>query len=598
MSDSPISPKIEFVNNKRYLIFLIVTLVGFTAIYQVRPFVNDLQFLWISIPTYSILPGFLTIYSAILAKKLFKQKDYQAKAFLFFALGSLSWLIAEQIWLMYDQVWTGEPFPSEADIFYILSYPLFTLFLFLSINPILKSISRKAWMFAIGLSSALLFPSITFAYDDLQGEPSLAIIIGVLYPILASIKLVPAIVGILYLTRQGANFSWMLVLFGLIVYSVADTFFLFSEIEGTYFDGHPVDLVYVYAFILLIFSLFVRLKFAELSSSKNKAMFFSETIQFETITKLGIPLTLAIFSLIIFIIFTQNTFGQSDSETTNGVIGIEIAGILAVFIIIVIILNRNISKLVQLRTDELIRQNENLEEIVQEKTQEVRKSERLSAIGELSGRLAHDLRNPLSVIKMSLDLIEQNSSDKKISDPDVNKRIHMIQQNVDRIAHQVNDVLDFVRNSPLKLTQISIKELVENSSKKVKFPENVKIQISGNDKKIYCDPIKIDAVFVNLLLNSIQELSNGGSIEVKIQSKENFVIIDFVDSGKGIPDEYIQKIFEPLYTTKQKGTGLGLSSCKNIAEQHLGAISITNNPTTFSVSIPANLDKIIGKNPS
>ncbi len=399
------------------------------------------------------------------------------------------------------------------------------------------------------------------------------------------------------MTRQGANFSWMLVLFGLIVYSVADTFFLFAEIEGTYYDGHPVDLVYVYAFILLIFSLIVRLKFAELPSSENKAMFFSETVQFDTITKLGIPLTLAIISLVIFIGLIQITVIESNENLSTRIIGIEIAAILSVFIIIVLILNRNISKLVQLRTDELVKQKDNLEEIIEEKTKEILKAERLSAIGELSGRLAHDLRNPLSVIKMSIDLMEKNSHDKKLSDPQVTKRIDLIQKSVDRIAHQVEDVLDFVRNSPLKLTQISVKELVENSVKRLNVPNYIKIKIPDNDEQIYCDPIKMDAVFTNLLINSIQELPNGGNIKVDINRKDTFVSIDFIDSGKGISEDELEKIFEPLYTTKQQGTGLGLSSCKNIIEQHLGSLSVKNNPTTFTVTIPNNLDKLTEQKP-
>ena len=583
--------KTKFVNNKRFLLLLIITLVGFTAIYQVRPFVNDMQFLWISIPTYSVLPALLTIYSTVLTRKLQKQNDYQAKAFLFFAIGSAMWFIAEQIWLMYDQIWEGEPFPSEADIFYIASYPLFTVFLFLSIKPILKSISKNAWLFSIGLSFAFLIPSITYAYDDLQGEPSLAVIIGVLYPILASVKLVPAIVGILYLTRRGANFSWMLILFGLIVYSVADTFFLFAEIEGTYYDGHPVDLIYVYAFILLIFSLIVRMNISNIPS-ENKGMFFSENIQFETITKLGIPLTMAIISLIIFISFVEATFIGSDENISTINIGIGIAAVLCIFIIIVLLLNRNISKLVQLRTDELVKQKDNLEELVAEKTQEVIKSERLSAIGELAGRLAHDLRNPLSVMKMSLDLIKQNPSDTNLYDPDVTKRLDLIEKSVDRIAHQVDDVLDFVRISPLKLVHTSVHELVENSIQKINVPNYVQVKISDSDAKIYCDPIKLDAVFVNLLTNSLHEITNGGRIKINISQKGSAVIVEFVDSGRGILEENLEKIFDPLFTTKQKGTGLGLSSCKNIMEQHMGTITVKNNPTTFTITLPVNPEKL------
>ena len=81
-------------------------------------------------------------------------------------------------------------------------------------------------------------------------------------------------------------------------------------------------------------------------------------------------------------------------------------------------------------------------------------------------------------------------------------------------------------------------------------------------------------------------MPQGGTIEIKIKSDSDNVVIDFIDSGIGIPNEFLDKIFEPLFTTKQKGTGLGLASCKNIIEQHYGKISVHNNPTTFTIRLP------------
>lgn len=96
----------------------------------------------------------------------------------------------------------------------------------------------------------------------------------------------------------------------------------------------------------------------------------------------------------------------------------------------------------------------------------------------------------------------------------------------------------------------------------------------------------MEAVFINVVMNSIQAMSNGGTLTIKINLINDFVEIDFIDTGDGIPEESIGKIFEPLFTTKQKGTGLGLASCKNIVEQHHGQISVKNNPITFTIQIP------------
>jgi len=84
-------------------------------------------------------------------------------------------------------------------------------------------------------------------------------------------------------------------------------------------------------------------------------------------------------------------------------------------------------------------------------------------------------------------------------------------------------------------------------------------------------------------------MHEGGKIEIKINEKDNMVILEFADSGKGISDNDLEKVFEPLFTTKQKGTGLGLASCRNIVDQHQGKISVKNNPTTFTIKLPKSL---------
>jgi len=593
LSGNPVFTKAQFNDNKHVLITLIISLVAITLIYQLRPFLDDAQFAWISVPTYAILPAIMTTYSSILAIKLHRQKHFQAKAFFFFALGAGSLFVAEQIWQAYDHIWEGSPFPSEADIFYLIAYPFFFAFLFQSLKPILSSISKNVWLFAIGLSVAFMIPSILAAHDDIYGDEAFAVSIALAYPILASVKLVPAIIGIMYLIKGQANFSWMLILFGFIIYSISDTFFLFSELDGTYYDGHPVDLLFVYSFMFLIFALHIRLKIINLSTSERQTMFFSENVKFETISRFGIPLTVAIICLVILIFLFEEVFIQTDEQISNQNLMLGIVSMLAVFVIIVITINKNLSRLVKMRTNELVEQRDNLENLVEEKTQEILKSERLSAIGELSGRLAHDLRNPLSVMKMSVDMLNQTSADSKISDPIVAKRINLIEKSIDRISHQVDDVLGYVRNSPLKLTNVSVRKLVENSIQKINVPNDVEFVISSNDIQIDCDTDKLDAVFINLIVNSIQAMPEGGTIEIKINEQDNMTILEFVDSGEVIPDDDLEKVFEPLFTTKQKGTGLGLASCKNIVEQHHGEISVKNNPTTFTVKLPKSLSVLL-----
>jgi len=572
------------------IIFLIVSLVAITLVYQIMPFLDDLQFLWISFLAYVLVPGTSVALASILTIKLYRQKHFQSKAFLFFTIGVSFWFIAEQIWAAYVYVYDIDPFPSIADIFYMATYPFFIAFLLISLKPIRKSITKKIWLFSIVLSFTFLIPSILACYNALEesegGIDPISKSIALSYPILSSFQLIPAIIGVMFMAKKGASYTWMLLLFGFLIFSISDTFYLFSELDGSYYDGHPVDLMYLYGFILLIFSLYSRLKLANNSTDKNQEIFFSENIRFETITKFGIPLTLIIFSLTVIISLISVTYFNSDKELSVRNIMLGVVAMLVVFIIIILVINKNLTQFVKMRTNELEEQRNNLEYLVKEKTQAVLKAERLSAIGELSGRLAHDLRNPLSVMKISLDLIKQHPPDAKISDDIITRRLELIGKSIERISHQVDDVLGYVRYSPLQSSPMSLKSIILSSIDRINVPHDVKITISDSDVIANCDSVKMDIVFTNLIVNAIQEIPQGGTIEIIIKSNNNDAVIDFIDSGPGIPEEFIDQIFEPLFTTKQKGTGLGLASCKNIIEEHNGKISVKNNPTTFTVQLP------------
>ena len=209
--------------------------------------------------------------------------------------------------------------------------------------------------------------------------------------------------------------------------------------------------------------------------------------------------------------------------------------------------------------------------------------ERLSAMGELSARVAHDLRNPLGIIKNAVELIEISSED--ITDDKLKKRISMIKNAADRMLRQINDVLDFVRTRPLQLEKKSLSIILESSIKS-SVPKSIKITKPENDLSIMCDSKQIEIVFSNILINAVQAMENSGEIKVRIKENENDVGIEIEDSGPGIPEDKLEQIFDPLFTTKSTGTGLGLVSCKNIIEQHKGTISVKNNPTIFKIILP------------
>ena len=212
------------------------------------------------------------------------------------------------------------------------------------------------------------------------------------------------------------------------------------------------------------------------------------------------------------------------------------------------------------------------------------KKEKLQNIGDLASRLAHDLRNPLSIIDMCIQILES-----QVKPGDNSKKyFKMLNSATKRMTHQLNDVMDFVRVTNLKLENVSLLEVLKSSLKKINIPDNVQIQIPQNDLKLKCDPVKLDIVFINLILNAIEAIDTG-KINIQFFDKSSFVKIEIEDSGPEIPLNVMKNMFEPLFTTRSSGTGLGLTSCKNIVEQHGGQISIKTNPTIISITLSKNL---------
>jgi len=235
-----------------------------------------------------------------------------------------------------------------------------------------------------------------------------------------------------------------------------------------------------------------------------------------------------------------------------------------------------------------IRKNIEIEKellIQREKTKNVR----LIAIGEMAARLAHDLRNPLSMISNQLELMKINNPH---PDENTEKGHNRISRSIERMSHQLEKVMDFVRVKPLDIKSQSLRDLIKNVVQSFEITSEIKINIPENDCMIDVDSIQMGIVFNNLIFNSIQVIGDSGEINIKILDNTKDIEIEFQDSGSGIPENNLKKIFEPMYTTKQTGTGLGLASCLTIVQQHGGTMLVKNNPTTFTVKIPKIMNKV------
>ena len=213
------------------------------------------------------------------------------------------------------------------------------------------------------------------------------------------------------------------------------------------------------------------------------------------------------------------------------------------------------------------------------------KQERISVLGELASRFSHDIRNPLSNIQLAIGIIKHKKELE--SNKDIEEKFQIIEKNLDRISHQVENVLDFVRIHPLQKEKLNLTQLLIESIDSLTVPKNIKINLPKNDAISFVDSYQIQIVFKNLITNSIQAIGEKeGEITIKIIDALTETIIEFVDSGPGLSGLNSKEIFEILTTTKQTGTGLGLVTCKQIIENHGGTIEVKEKPTKFTIKIP------------
>lgn len=248
-------------------------------------------------------------------------------------------------------------------------------------------------------------------------------------------------------------------------------------------------------------------------------------------------------------------------------------------------LKANLEKVLE-KERELSMQRDFLAKQLEETTKDLVKAEKFAVIGELAARLAHDLRNPLSVIQNTMDIMSLKPSMR------IDERLQYtarFKRAVQRMAHQIDDVLNFVKKTDLLMQNASVFSIIDSAIAGLIVPSDVKISKTGQDVQINCESRKLEAVFSNLILNSIQAMNDNGEVKIRLVDLGNGIKIDFEDTGSGIPSNVISKIFDPLFTTKLSGTGLGLSICKNIIEQHGGTITVKSPPTVFTISLPKNM---------
>lgn len=225
-------------------------------------------------------------------------------------------------------------------------------------------------------------------------------------------------------------------------------------------------------------------------------------------------------------------------------------------------------------------------------TDQLIRADRLAAMGELTAGVAHEVRNPLGIIRASVQLMEEAAGNSE----KVHDAAEVIKHEIDRLDRVIKSLLDFGRPSAPTMRPVDVRTVLEEVvifTRKFADRSSVRIveEYDVGEHDIMADPEQLKQVFVNLISNAVQAMSDeGGTLTVTTGCDEEFVFVRFADTGPGIAPEFVSKVFDPFFSTRDDGTGLGLTIVHRIVDEHGGHIELTSDAgtgTAFTVHLPA-----------
>ncbi len=237
----------------------------------------------------------------------------------------------------------------------------------------------------------------------------------------------------------------------------------------------------------------------------------------------------------------------------------------------------------QLIDAELKVHTEHLKELVEERIAELLKAERMAALGEAATMIAHDLRNPLQDIRLAQYLLRKRC-------PHEEKLLEQTDRCVAYADGIIENLLIYGGKRQLALQKTNLNQLLKETIQEFALPKHITIEEKRNElQSMYVDPTQMKRVFQNIISNAVQAMDNGGTLTTESKQVEGSSMISFQDTGVGIPEERLELIWRPFYTTKARGMGLGLSVAKQVVEAHGGTIGVKSKlgvGSTFTIEIP------------
>lgn len=577
------------------------------------------------------LPGLL---AAFAARKISSESNDGRNLLVWLGVFATFSFIAELYAFLDEIYFMIDACPSMADAFWLAGYGALFVFFAKNLLHFKKLISKSLAMFAIGVSVIFLIPGTLVAFQ-LSAEENIPELLTTLsYPVSDAIIMIPLSLGMIVFLKGVKNSSWVFLFLATSAFMIGDFVYPYYELDGTYSTGHPIDVTWVLGYLFFIFAVltFDGKKIQSLSNLESKN---SDLFKFENIHRVIVPLILGAVVVVtlttIYQVQVLDGSGFMDSTITYWLVGIMIA-----FTGIILAVNHNLSKIVKLRTNQLIKEAEKLEseirqknnliqlqkhlekeiadrnrELIQKSAQLEEQNEKLLEVdkqkAEFTSMVTHELKTPLTPILSWCEVLLDHDVLGQINEGQKNAIIK-IRHNATKLLGLISDILDVEK---LGLGQMKFnprdvniekfaKELSENyapilAEKKIQYvvscPKNLIIHI---------DESRLAQVLKNFINNSMDFVpKENAKIELKIEQDSKFATFSVMDNGIGIPKEKQQNLFQKFYqidtsaTRKHSGSGLGLSICRGIIESFHGTVGVKSESgigSIFYFKIPLKSD--------
>ena len=231
---------------------------------------------------------------------------------------------------------------------------------------------------------------------------------------------------------------------------------------------------------------------------------------------------------------------------------------------------------------------------IEQQTRHLVQAEKLSSLGQLAAGIAHEINNPLTNASLGIQTLKGKFRDGIATEKELADKLEAVERNIDRASAIAQELLQFSRQRVSEFVPLDINNVIKGSLTLMKHKLNSAVieQDLSLVPEVLGDPGKLEQVFINVLANAEEAMREGGRLSISTKLRKGMIEASIIDTGTGIAEENLSRVFDPFYTTKEigSGTGLGLSICYGIIHQHRGSMKISSavgQGTTVTITIPS-----------